>query len=58
MKKHILAGISAAFLATAMLAGNAVAGCADYGTCKTIGVTKSRLCIKLAFLCLLNGKKK
>jgi soluble lytic murein transglycosylase-like protein len=40
MKKHILAGISAAFIATAMLAGNAVAACSDTGTCHTSGVKK------------------
>jgi soluble lytic murein transglycosylase-like protein len=41
MKKKLLAGLSAAFIATAMLAGTAqAASCADYGTCDSFGINK------------------
>ena len=40
MKKTLLAGLSAAFIATAMFAGAAQASCADYGTCQSIGIKK------------------
>jgi soluble lytic murein transglycosylase-like protein len=41
MKNKLLAGLSAAFIATAMLTGSAQASsCADYGTCQTIGAKK------------------
>jgi soluble lytic murein transglycosylase-like protein len=46
MKKKLLAGLSAAFIATAMLAGSAQASsCADYGTCQTVGA-KKKLTVK------------
>lgn len=40
MKKTLLAGLSAAFITTAMFAGSAQASCADYGTCPNVGVQK------------------
>ncbi len=41
MKKTLLAGLSAAFIATAMLAGTSQASsCADYGTCEPFGIKK------------------
>jgi soluble lytic murein transglycosylase-like protein len=41
MKKKLLAGLSAAFIATAMLGGSAQAAtCHDYGTCPSFGVKK------------------
>ncbi len=41
MKKTLLAGLSAAFIATAMLAGTVQASsCADYGTCERFGIKK------------------
>jgi soluble lytic murein transglycosylase-like protein len=42
MKKKLLAGLSAAFIATAMLAGSAEASCGDYNTCETFGVKKKQ----------------
>ncbi len=41
MKKTILAGLSAAFIATAMFAGSAQAGCSDYGACQSVGIKKN-----------------
>jgi soluble lytic murein transglycosylase-like protein len=46
MKKTLLAGLSAAFIATAMFAGSAQAGCADYGTCQTFGIKKKTSVVK------------
>jgi soluble lytic murein transglycosylase-like protein len=44
MKKTLMAGLSAAFIATAMLAGSAQASsCADYGTCETFGIKKKSM---------------
>jgi soluble lytic murein transglycosylase-like protein len=40
MKRTLLAGLSAAFIVTAMFAGSAQASCADYGTCQSIGIKK------------------
>ena len=46
MKKKLLAGLSAAFIATAMFMGSAQASsCADYGTCQTVG-SKKKLAVK------------
>jgi soluble lytic murein transglycosylase-like protein len=36
MKKTLMAGLSAAFIATAMFASSAEAGCKDYGTCVSV----------------------
>jgi soluble lytic murein transglycosylase-like protein len=47
MKKTLLAGISAAFIATAMFSGAAQAeNCADYGTCPPKVSVKKKLVVK------------
>jgi soluble lytic murein transglycosylase-like protein len=47
MKKTLLAGLSAAFIATAMFSGSAQASeCADYGTCSYSSSTKKKLVVK------------
>jgi soluble lytic murein transglycosylase-like protein len=38
MKKKLLAGLSAAFIATAMMVGAAQASCGDYNTCEAYGI--------------------
>jgi soluble lytic murein transglycosylase-like protein len=43
MKKTLLAGLSAAFIATAFLSGSAQAGCSDYGTCAPVGLVKKHV---------------
>jgi soluble lytic murein transglycosylase-like protein len=51
MKKALLAGLSAAFIATAMLSGTAQASsCADYGTCETFGIKKKSVVKKQRYV--------
>jgi soluble lytic murein transglycosylase-like protein len=47
MKKKLLAGLSAAFIATALMAGAARASsCADYGTCDSFGINGKKAGVK------------
>jgi soluble lytic murein transglycosylase-like protein len=47
MKKKLLAGLSAAFIATALLAGTAQAErCSDFGTCSSLGIKKKSVVVK------------
>lgn len=50
MKKTLLAGLSAAFFATALMSGAAVANsdCSNYGTCEPFGVKKKTVYKKAA----------
>jgi soluble lytic murein transglycosylase-like protein len=46
MKKKLLAGFSAAFIATALMVGSAQASCADYATCDSFGINNKKTVVK------------
>jgi soluble lytic murein transglycosylase-like protein len=58
MKKTLLAGLSAAFIATAMFSGVAQASCADYGECQPIGLKKKVVAKKQNFAKVYNVSKR
>lgn len=58
MKKTLLAGLSAAFIATAMFAGSAQAGCADYGACQSNGIKKKSVVKKQRHAKVYKSKKR